>query len=476
MNLRVRQDYGVSSFIKWTSMNRYRDEAGQFITSGSISKAVWYLAWPTIVNTLILTAYNLINRAFLGRLGVRTSDALAAVGIGGTVLYIQFAITVGLSVGTSALVARFLGARQLPEADEATRQSLFLSVIGGIVTGLPFIVWAGPICRAMGASEQVLPEAANYLAIVAYSSIPFFLFTIVTAALRSAGEVRTPLYAGAAVIAINTIFDYLLIFGIGPFPRLEVTGAAISTGISRIVGMVLILWYLDKSVLGGSLRHLRFHMGWFRRILNIGWPAMAQNLMWTGASVVLVALVSRLENGTVAVAALTLGLAIEAICYMPGVAYATAVTPLVGQNLGAGLPERAERSAWVSAWQAVGFMSVVAVLFIVIPKQLTRAFTPDETIVPLTASYLMINSVSEPFLALGMVLRGALQGAGDVRVPALLTFVTFWVVRLPLVWLLAWYLSMGANGAWIAISGSTILSGIMTWLWFKTGRWKTAEV
>jgi putative MATE family efflux protein len=457
-------------------MEQQRDEAGRIITSGSISRAVWYLAWPTIVNTVIITAYILINRAFLGRLGAGAADALAAVGIGDTVLFIQFAVTIGLSVGTSALVARFLGARQSGDAEEATRQSLFLAVIGGIITAAPLIIWADSISGLMGASSTVSPLAANYLAIVAYSSIPSFIYIVVTAALRSAGDVRRPLYAGAAVIAINTIFDYLLIFGIGPFPRLEVAGAAISTGISRIVGMALILWFLNRSILRESLRQLKVHFGWFRRILNIGWPAMAQNLMWSGASLVLVALVGRLPDGTVAIAALTLGLAIEAMAYMPGVAYATAVTPLVGQNLGAGQPERAERSAWVSAWQAIGFMTIVAVFFVVIPKQLSRAFTSYESVVALTASYLLINSVSEPFLALGMVLRGALQGAGDVRVPALITFTTFWVVRLPLVWLLAEVLSMGAIGAWIAISGSTILSGIMTWLWFRTGRWKTVKM
>lgn len=455
---------------------RRRDEASAIITSGRVGTAVWYLAWPTIMVTLIQTAYNLINRAFLGKLGPGAADALAAAGIGGQLLMVQFSIMLGLSVGTAALVSRFLGANEHENADEATRQSLFIAVMGGFLTAIPLVVLALPLSRAIGGDKAFVPLAAEYTKIIAYSSVPMFLYMIITTALRSAGDVRIPLVIGAVILAINAVMDYMLIFGIGPFPRMGVVGAAVSTSISRTVGMVLILWYLRRSVLGGALDQLRVHGAWFARILNIGWVAMAQNLLWTMAGTVLIGVLGHLRNGTDAIAALTLGLTIEATCYMPGVAYSTAVTPLVGQNLGAGNPDRAERSAWVAAGQAVLIMTLVAVLFVTIPRQLTQLFTTDASVVFLTVRYLQINAISEPFLALGMVLRGALQGAGDVRVPAWITVITFWLIRLPAVWILSITLQLGAIGAWIAISGSTVLSGILTLLWFRRGNWRTVKV
>jgi putative MATE family efflux protein len=472
-----------------STATKRREESTAIITSGHVWTAVWYRAWPTVINTLIMTAYNLINRAFLGRLGSGTAEALAAVGISGAVLNIQFSVMMGLSIGTSALVARFLGANNHKDAEEATTQSLFLAVIAGLVTALPLVVWATPVIRLMGTKSPVVPLAAGYLAIVAYSSIPAFLYTIITSALRSAGDVRSPLYTGAVIIVLNVALDYLLIFGFGfrihlgslpaiavHVPPLGVVGAAISTSISRVAGMLLIFWFLRKSALGGALDRLKMRAAWFARIMNIGWPAMLQSLLWTAAGVALVKLLGGLPNATDAQAALTLGLTIEATAFMPGVAYSTAAAPLVGQNLGAGNPDRAEHSAWVATGQAVVIMTLVAVLFVVIPRQLTMLFTSDKSLVPLVVSYLQINAISEPFLALGMVLRGALQGAGDTRIPAVITVITFWLVRIPMVLLLAKLLGMGALGAWIAISGSTVLSGILTAIWFRRGHWRTIQV
>ncbi len=458
---------------------RRQEEARELITSGHIWSAVWYLAWPTAINTLFQTAYNIINRAFIGHIPKSVGDigdASAAVNIGGALLMVQFAVTLGLAIGTSALVSRFIGAREQENAIDATRQSIILGAIAGILTSLPLMIWAAPLVRAVGAQPSVVPLAANYLLIIAASSIGSFLFMIVTSALRSVGDVKSPLYAGAAIILINIVFDWFLILGAGPFPALGVHGAAVSTVISRMAGMAITIWYLHKSVLGASLRNMRVHYLWFGRIMRIGVPAMIQHLMWTSAYVGFIKVIGALPDATLAQGALGFALAIESTAFMPGAAYATAVTPLVGQNLGAGKPDRAEHSAWVATWQAVAIMSIVAIFFLVIPRQLARLLTDDETIIPLVASYLMINSISEPFLALGMVLRGALQGAGDVKVPAMIAALTLWIIRMPLAWLMAIHWGWGAEGAWWAMSLSTILSGVLTVIWFKFGRWRETEV
>lgn len=453
-----------------------RNHASEVITSGHVWSAVWYVAWPTALNTLILTAYNVINGVFVGRLP-NARDALAALGVGNAALMIQFALMMGVSVGTSALVARFVGAQEQDSADESAGQSIGLAILAGIVSGAPLILLARPIVSAIGAQGASVALASDYTAIIAAFSAPLFVYFVAQAVLRSAGDVRSPLYAGAATVMLNVLLDWLLIFGVWRFPALGIRGAAIATGISRIAGMAVSLWFLKKSILGTSFTHLRPRWTWWMRILNIGWPAMIQNLVWTGANVVFVRVLGWLgDQATAAQAAYTIALRIESLAFMPGIAYSTAATPLVGQNLGAGKPGRAVHTAWVATGQAVAIMSAVAVTFIVVPRWLAGLFTTEPSVVTLTVSYLRINAISEPFLAIGMVLRGALQGAGDTRAPMWLSAISLWLVRIPLSVLLAQRLCYGASGAWVAMSATTILSGILVAGWFLTGRWRKVRI
>lgn len=456
---------------------RRRNEATAIITSGRVWSAVWYLAWPSAINTLIQAAYNIINRIFLGRLP-NAEPSLAASGIGGTALMLQFALTIGLSAGTAALVSRFLGADQHEDAEQAARQSLILSLFAGVVTGVPLALLARYLVLAIGAKGDVVPLATVYTSIISWASVPMFVYVIATAILRSQGDVRSPLYAGAIVIGLNILFDWLLIFGFGSVRGMGIQGAAISTVIARIAGMALTLWFLRRSSLGQALSHWRLDLSWLSRILAIGWPASAQNLLMTTASAGFIRILALLPNGqaTTAQAAYTVALSIEALSFMPGLAYGIAATPLVGQNLGAGKPERAVHSAWVATGQAVLIMSAVASLFLFAPGYLAAPFTKNLTLLPVIVAYLRINSFSEPFLALNMVLRGALQGAGETRMPAFVTFASMWLVRLPLAWLLAIHLRMGAPGAWWAMSLTCCLSGMLMALWFRFGNWRNIRV
>ncbi|HOM73282.1 MAG TPA: MATE family efflux transporter, partial [Armatimonadota bacterium] len=294
--------------------------------------------------------------------------------------------------------------------------------------------------------------------------------------LRAAGDVKTPLYTGGTVVLCNVIFDWLLIFGIGPFPEMGIYGAALATAISYVFGMVLILWFLRKSVLRRSLNRLRIHINWFWKLLGIGWPAIIQQLQFSISYSVYMLLIGMLDGATAIQAALTIGLAIESTSFMPGAAYNIAATPLVGQNLGAGQPKRAERCAWYAARHAVIIMSVVAIVFLAIPEYLARIFTQDESVVRLIVSYLRINAVCQPFLAIGMVMSGALLGAGDTRMPTWIEFATFYIIRLPLTWLLAIVFGWHASGAWSAMCISNVLYGILLTLWFMKGRWKYIQL
>lgn len=456
---------------------RPRNQATEIIVSGRVWSAVWYLAWPTAINTLIQSAYGVVNTIFVGRLP-HSTQAFAAVGIGSQALMFQFGMMIGLSAGTSALIARFLGGHKYEDADKVMGQTVILSIIGGIVTAIPFIVFALPLAKIIGASGEAARLAADYTALIAWFSVPMFLLVNITAALRAAGNMRGPLVVNGSVILINIFLDWLLILGNGPFPRMGVHGAAVATSVSRVLGMLMAFGLLRRSVLKGGLYHLGFDWYWCKRILNIGWPAAIQNLLFSTAAAGFRWVLGSLPEQQVdpAQAALTVSLAIESVAFMPGIAYSMAATPLVGQNLGAGKPERAEHSAWVAVSQAGAIMSSVALVFFLAPEWLARMFTKEAAVASLVVSYLRINAISEPFLAVNMVLRGALQGAGDTRTPAIISVSTMWVFRLPLAYLLANTLGYGAVGAWIAMSVTTCLSGILMALWFRWGTWRHIEV
>lgn len=426
---------------------------------------------------MIGAAYGFINAVFLGNLSNRVgaTNSLAASGIGGNAINLQFAFIIGLSAGTAALVSQFIGAGKHEDAEQAARQSIILAVLAGIVTGIPLALLSREFATLVGAQPAVVPLAASYTSIIAWtSSITWFVYSLAVVILRSQGDARSPLYTGAVVIGLNILFDWLLIFGFWHVPGMGIRGAAYATSISRAAGMILSLWFLRRSALGGALSKLRLDISWLRRALAIGWPASLQSFVMTAAAFGFIRILGLLPMAqrTAAVAAYTVSLRIEALSFMPGVAYSTAATPLVGQNLGAGKPNRAEHSAWIAAGQAVGIMAIVGSLFLLIPRTLAAPFHPEPAVLPMIVSYLMINSFSEPFLALNMVLRGALQGAGDTLVPMLITFGSMWLIRIPLQWFLAIHLRMGAQGAWWAMSLTCCLSGALMMIWFKAGGWK----
>ncbi len=451
--------------------------ATELITSGHVGKAVWSLAWPSTIQTFIQSAYMVINLAFVGRLP-HADQSLAAVGIAGAALMVQFGVVVALSAGASALVSRSLGAGDIEGACEATRQSLLLCVIGGVVIGTPYIIWARPVVEMVGAGREVAPIAGDYTALIAWSSIPMFWWFIITTVIRSTGDAKTPLYIGLASLGINAVLDYILILGPGPFASYGVHGAAIATVVSRVVGAGLSFWFLGRSVLAGAMTHFRFHSDWCGRILRIGWPAAVGNIFWSTAFIAFLKVLAYLPGAqaTAAQAAFTVGNRIEGFAFMPGIAYSMAATPLVGQNLGAGKPERAAHTAWVAVGQAAALMTVISISFLVAPRWLAQLFTTEAAVIGPAAAYLMINAPSEPFLALAMVLRGALQGAGDTLMPMVLSVTTLWVIRLPMTWLLSVKLGYGANGAWVAMSVTTVLSGLLIAAWFKWGTWRNRKV
>lgn len=443
--------------------------------------AVWNLAWPSVAAMLLQTVNSLLDVFFVGHLP-NSKSALAATGVGGQVLFLMISLAMGISVGTIALVARFIGARDSKSAEHAAGQSLSLSLILGIVVGSVFYFGRTVIVGWLldsTANPQSASLCVQFLSAALLASVPMFLLNVLMGTFRGLGDARTPMLIQSAMVATHITCNALLIYGLLGFPHLGVRGAGTAFAISNYLGVVLYLFALVKhSPLGGALhrKHLRLRSAWATRILKIGIPAAVQAVVRTLAMMSFTSLLARTLDAEAGVAALQIGLRAEAIAFMPGFGYSVAASTLVGQSLGARKPDRAERCGWAATWQSLLVMSCMAIIFFVFASSMAAAFTHDPTVRRLGAAYLRIAAFSEPFLALGMVLTGALQGAGDTVAPTYITILTMWLLRLPLAWFLMFTMRLQTNGAWIAMATSTVVGGLMTAQLFRKGKWKRTRV
>jgi putative MATE family efflux protein len=305
-----------------------------------------------------------------------------------------------------------------------------------------------------------------------------FLGDIFAAIYRGMGDTRTPLKVMLLANAVHIAGDFLLIFGYLGFPRLGLTGAGIALAAANLISVFAYALLLHRSALFSSLwgPHLRFSLEWSRRILKIGIPGAFMALLRVTSLMGFTAILSRTPERMAAVAALPIGLTAESIAFMPGLGYSVAASALVGQALGAGDPKRAERYGWSATWQGVTIMTFMGVVFFIAADPFVRLFTSDPDVHRLAVTYLRIMAFAEPFLGLGMVLTGALQGAGDSLRPAILTALTFWVVRMPLAYALTVLVGLQTLGAWYAMAITTVIGGVLCIALFKSDSWKRVEV
>jgi putative MATE family efflux protein len=288
---------------------------------------------------------------------------------------------------------------------------------------------------------------------------------IVNAAFRAIGDAKTPLVIVVVMTTINVIGDYATVFGNFPVPGLGVRGIALAAVFSSAIGATIAVWRLSKSPLKESLSRLfplRFDL--MRRVIDIGVPSALQRWSWAAAVFVLFFILSRCPNPTEALASWTIGMRIEGLLFMPVMALSLAISSIVGQNLGARRLKRAYQAGWHVSWIGITMMFLLATPMFIFAPELAKIMSNDIKTIAYTVDYIRINAIAEPFLALGMVLSGALQGAGDTRSPMWISIVSNWIVRLPLAWLLALTLHLGPRGAWISMSVSVLMTAVLiTW-------------
>lgn len=433
------------------------------------------LAWPAIVDQTLAMVVGMVDTAMVGRLG---AYALASVGLGAQVMMASTAIFGAITTGTTALVARFVGAQENTEAGQTARQSL---LFGGVLAGgvaVLLLLCAPSLMRGLfgNTDPAVLELAAVYVRVVACSLVPHFLLIGVNGILRGSGDTRTPMRIMALVNATNAALNYVLIFGVGPFPRLEVQGAAIATAIAQTLGGGVALAVLLRGRNGIQLRgdgSFRPNFNVLKRVLRIGIPAGVEQIMMQTGQMVYTMIISSL--GTVAYAAHRVALNAESLSFMPGFGFALAATTFVGQSLGAREPLEAERSGREAARLATMVMSAMGLVFFLFPGFFVSFFTDDQAVITASSQVLRIVALGQPFLAATMVYSGGLRGAGDTRTVLIITVVGVCVVRIGLAYVLV-RMGLGLMGAWIAMVTDLVIRGSLLRFRFAQGAWKHMRV
>jgi putative MATE family efflux protein len=439
-----------------------------------IRRAAWQLTWPVIAEQSMMTLTQVVSMAMVGRLG---PTAIAASSVVFQPFMFASQAFMGLFVATTVLVARSIGAGDRARASAAFRQSLVLACVLGGLTTLAALAWAAPIVRLMGAAPDVVAAGVTYVRAMAPGMAFLILQTMCSAALRGAGDTRTPMAVNLVVNVVNVVLSWALIFGRLGAPPLGVFGAGLATTLSRGIGTALMLGMLwsNRLALGvGPLRGLVPDLPLMKRIFAIGLPsAIERSVMGVGQ---LLYLRQVAALGTVALATHALGMSIESLSYMPGIGFSVAASTLVGLNLGARRPEIAEKSAVVTAQLAALAMGFMGLVFLVAPGPLLGIYTSDPRIISTGSVAMRVLAILQVPEAIGFVISGALRGAGDTRSVLMVTFAGAWVIRLGLTPVFVNALHWGIVGAWLAMLADwTFRAGILVWL-FRRGGWKKIKL
>jgi len=438
-------------------------------TSGRIGRALGLLAIPMMLEMSMESVFAVVDIAFVSILG---TDAIAAVGITEALITVLYAVAVGLGMGVTAMVARRIGAQEREAAARVTGQAIWIGAVLSLMIGIPGVIYAADMLRLMGASEGVIETGSGFAAVLLGGSASILYLFLLNAAFRGAGDANVALRSLWLANGLNIILDPCLIFGLGPFPEMGVTGAAVATTIGRSIGVLYQLWYLfdGRGRLEFHLRNLAIAPKVMMRMLVISAGGVGQFLIATSSWIIVMRIVAL--YGSTAVAAYTIGLRIFEFIWLPSWGLGNAAATLVGQNLGAGKPDRAQKSTWLAARYNLVFMSSVGLLLVAVAPGIAGFFTDDPEVLRYGIACLRILAVGVPMYAIGMVITQALNGAGDTKTPTLINFLCFWVLQIPLAYWLATGALLGPNGVFIAIVVSESLVTVLSIIVFRTGRWK----
>jgi putative MATE family efflux protein len=442
----------------------------QDYTTGSIRKAVFLLAIPMILEMAMESVFAIVDAFFVGRLG---PNALAVVGLTESVLTIVYSLAIGLSMAATAMVARRVGEKNPDAAGRAGMQALLLSVFFTVIISALGFIFAGDILQLMGASPEVQAMGTSYTRIVMGGSIVILLLFLINGIFRGAGDASIAMRSLTIANICNIILCPVLIYGFD----LGLPGAAIATTTGRGIGVCYQLYHLFKGK--GVIHIKRAHLipDWpvMKSLLNIAWTATAQFIIASASWIFLARIVAQ-SGGSNAAAGYTLAIRVLLFFILPAWGLSNAAATLVGQNLGAKQPERAEESVWKTARYSAIFMAFVTVFFLLAGSWIISLMNNDTEVVKIASQALRIMTLGYIGYGVGMVVMQAFNGAGDSRTPTWINLFGFWAFQVPMAYILAVSLNMGPKGAFIAMVCSEVGITIASVLLFKRGKWKTIKL
>lgn len=458
------------------NLEKKKFDLDDVIVNGSTWAAIWHMSWPLVIQMSTVSIASFCDVWIAGKMG---SNVQAAIGICGQIWFFMIMLTVALSAGTTALVSRFWGARDFKTAEEAARQSMIFAFCFGTLSMIGGLIVCRPLLALLGASEEVQRLGWQYMSIDLLSQLPFTVVWITHAIWRAMGNARVPMINWAIMTTIILVLDYS--FCIQPF-QMGIGGIGLAWFIASLVGMTLNLIFLRKTKLAEAMTFKSmFESGlsrlWLMRLLKIGLPACVTDLAWVGGCFALFLIFAQTENPTACQAAWAVGFRLEEIVScLPVYALSTAVATIVGQNLGAKKPDRAEKAGWQVAMVGGLFTLVVGIVLFLGAERFSSLMSSDPVVIAYTAQYFQVVGLCQPFVALWLILFGAMQGAGYTYWPMWASIVGLVLVRLPLAWFLTLKFNDGPLGCWLGVGFAAILLGILALWRYSTGVWKTQKV
>lgn len=438
-------------------------------TKGSLTRALLKLAIPFIMAMLVETVMQLTDMFFVSRI---SSAAIAAVSFCGIILLLVSTIVEGISASSLAIVARRVGEGDRNGANDAAANTIFICLALSVVTGIAGCLIAGPTLKILSAPEEVYNLGIGYIQYSFLGIYSMFFLFIIQAIMRGAGEPLYPVLILSSSAVMNIILDPLFIFGIGPFPKLGVTGAAFATVTARTIASIVGVYLLfsGKTFIKLTAKNMKIVPKVITTIFRIAFPAMGRMSLNAITRVVLMKIVA--VFGTSAIAAYGIGLRLDMVAFLPGLGFAAATSTIVGQNLGAHKTDRAERGTFVALIFNFIVVGTIALLFLIFSGHIISIFDKNPEVLLMGKMYIYIVVPSYLFMASRLVYSGSLRGAGDTYSTMIISFISMAAIQMPLAYFLSLYTSLNVYGVFVSVGAVNLIETAMLYYWFKKGYWK----
>jgi putative MATE family efflux protein len=453
----------------------YRGARGETsnILTGNLDRAIILLAVPMVMEMSMESLFAIVDVFFVSKI---STNAIAVVGLTESMLTIVYSLGWGLAMGATALVARRIGEKDEAGAAIGAVQSLYIGITMAIIIGAIGILYSEDLLRLMGASEAVITEGKGYTKIMLGGNMVIMLLFLINGIFRGAGDAALAMRSLLLANAINIILDPMFIFGIGFFPKMGVEGAAVATTIGRSVGIIYQVYHLfrGKGIIKIHRENWQFNVPVIKKIIEVSAGGTGQFIIQSASWIFLVRIMSKF--GSEALAGYTIAIRIIVFTLLPAWGMANAAATMVGQNLGAKQPERAEKAVWRTGFFNMIFMGFIMIIFLAFSRPIVSFFTTDLAVIDAAANCLSIVSLGYVFFAYGMIIVQSFNGAGDTRTPTILNFFIFWMLQIPLAYALAITFNMETTGVFTAIVISESTLTIVGYFLFKRGKWKNVAM